>query len=646
MESQDNNSSIEKMKRGLYSRGNRPETGHENRRLAKKNYEVAEDWTREDKENLEEKPVFIKEKNKMSFVVKFLITSILFFVIASGIAFYRFYWGSNTISANNIEISIAGPVSVSGGQKISLDIKIDNNNKTDLKGADLRVEYPDGTRAVDDLETELKRTRDELGDIPQGQSATKMVEAILFGEEKSKKEIKVTVEYRVSGSSAIFYKEKIYDVVISDSPVSIEVSGLKEINVNQGIDFMVTIRSNSSNPIRNLLLKAEYPFGFIFADSSQKTVDQNNNLWSIGDLSPGEKKSIKIYGKFQGQDGEDKVLRFWTGIASNKDEKIIATTLVDSKAEVSIKKPFIGIQVALDGNTENEFVAKSSKIIRADITWKNNLTTAIQDAEIHIRFKGNALNKSSVSTEQGFYRSIDNTIIFDKTKNPSFESIAPGESGNLSFSFGSLSSYVGGSPLITEPLISMDIVANGKRLEGNNVPQEVLHTATKNVKITTDVRLSSRAVHWSGPFENTGPMPPKAESETTYTVIWTITNTSNKIKDAKVVATLPVYARWLSKINPSNQNISFNSVGSEVVWDVGDIESGAGISNSPKEVAFQISFLPSLSQEGQSPVILNESTLSGMDSFTLTPVGETRPSLTTTLKTDPDFKYNEDKVVK
>lgn len=645
MEFQDNNSSIERIKRGLYSRDSRPGTGGRSRRLKNESYEAASDWSHEGEEIPEKKPIFLKEKKGMTFVAKFLIVSILFFLIASGIAFYRFYWGSNTISANNIEISIIGPVSVSGGEKISLDIKVDNNNKTDLKSANLRVEYPEGARAIDDLKTELKRTRDTLGDISQGESAVKRVEAILFGEEKSKKEIKITVEYRISGSSAIFYKEKIYEVVISDSPVNIEISGLKEINANQAIDFSVTVVSNSSSPIRNLLLKAEYPFGFVFTDSSEKSLDPNNNLWSIGDLSPGQKKTIKIYGKLQGQDGENKVLRFTTGISSDKDEKVIATPLVTSLAEVSIKKPFIGIQVALDGNSANEFVAKSSKIIRADVAWKNNLTTPVKDVEIQIRFKGDALNKSSVSAEQGFYRSIDDTIIFDKTKIPALASIAPGESGNLSFSFGSLSSYSGDSSFMTKPSISLDIVANGKRLEGDNVPQEVLYSATRIVKIATDARLSSRALHWSGPFESSGPMPPKADNETTYTVIWTITNTSNKIKDAKVTATLPLYVKWLSRVNSDIENISFNSADSEVVWDVGDIEASAGIDSPPREIAFQISFLPSLSQVGQNPVILNESILSGKDSFTSTVVGETRPSLTTTLKSDPDFKYTEDKVV-
>ncbi|MBM2817504.1 MAG: protein of unknown function with transrane region [Parcubacteria group bacterium] len=646
MESQDNNSSIERLKRGLYSRDIRARTDRKNRRLKNESYDVESDWSHEGEEILEKKPIFFKEKRGVAFVTKFLIVSILFFLIASGIAFYKFYWGSNTISANNIEISIVGPVSVSGGEKISLDIKVDNKNKTDLKAADLRVEYPEGSRAIDDLETELKRTRDSIGDIPQGESAVKRVEAILFGEEKIKKEIKITVEYRISGSSAIFYKEKIYEIVISDSPVNIEVSGLKEVNANQAVDFSVTVVSNSPSPIRNLLLKAEYPFGFVFADSSEKSLDPDNSLWSIGDLSPGQKKTIKIYGKLQGQDGEDKVLRFTTGIANDKDEKIIATPLVTSIAEVLIKKPFIGIQVALDGSTANEFVSKSGRIIRADVVWKNNLATQIKDAEILIKFKGDVLNESSVSSEFGFYRSADNTIIFDKTKIPAFASIAPGESGNLSFSFGSLNSYSGESSLVTEPSISMDIAASGKRLEGNNVPQEVLYSSKRIVKIATDARLSSRSLHWNGPFQNTGPMPPKVENETTYTVVWTITNTSNRIKDAKVTATLPIYTKWLSQVSPGTENVSFNSAGSEIVWDVGDIEAGAGIDSPPKEVAFQISLFPSVSQIGQSPVILNESSLTGTDIFTSTLVGETRPNLTTTFRTDPDFKYSEDTVVK
>ncbi|MDE1988692.1 MAG: hypothetical protein KGI39_03265, partial [Patescibacteria group bacterium] len=371
----------------------------------------------------------------------------------------------------------------------------------------------------------------------------------------------------------------------------------------------------------------------------------NNDVWSIGDLSPGDKKTVKIYGKLEGQDGEDKVLRFTAGIASDIDERTIATALVTSLASISIKKPFIGIDIAFEGATAGDnFASQSSKIIRANILWKNNLATPVTDAEIQIKFKGNALNKASVSAERGFYRSIDDTIVINKTDDPSLASLVPGQSGNFNFSFGSLNSYAGGTEPIKEGVITLDIVASGKRLQGDNVPQEVLYSATKTVKISTDLKLTSRIIHWSGPFQNTGPMPPKAEKETTYTIIWTVINTSNKVKDAKVAATLPVYVKWVSKINPDNENISFNPASSEVVWNIGDVEAGAGIDNKPKEVAFQVSLLPSVSQIGQSPIVLNDAVLSGTDSFTSTSVGETRPSLSTALRTDPDFKYFEDKV--
>lgn len=647
MESQhNNNDNIDKLKSGLYSREHLFVPSGRIRRLKGVTYDMGSDWSHEGEEKIEEKPVFFEDKKGVSFASKILIVSILFFIIASGVAFYKFYWGANTISANNIEILVTGPVSVSGGEKLSLDVKVYNKNKIDLNAADLRVEYPEGARALEDLKTELKRSRDALGDIPQGGSASKIIGVILFGEEKSKKEIKISVEYRVPGSSAIFYKEKIYEIVVSDSPVNIEITGLKEINANQIMDFTVVVASNSSNLIKNLLLKAEYPFGFIFTDSSEKSISPNNDIWSVGDLSPGKKKTIKIYGKFAGQDGEDKVLRFTAGIASDKDERTIATPLVTYLAAISIKKPFIGIELALDGDISNNFISKSSKLIRADIIWKNNLTTPIENVEIQVKFQGDSLNKESVSVDNGFYRSIDNTIIFDKTSNPALASIGAGESGNLSFSFGNLSSYNGVDKPFKEAALSLDIVASGKRLQGDNVPQEVLYSATKIVKMATDLRLSSRAVHWSGPFQNTGPMPPKADNETTYTIIWTVTNTSNKIKNAKVVATLPIYVKWISKISPNNENISFNVSSAEVVWDVGDVEAGAGIDSPPKEAAFQISLLPSVSQIGQSPMILSESVLSGTDTFASSDVGDTRSSLSTILKTDPDFKSSDDQVAR
>ena len=84
-------------------------------------------------------------------------------------------------------------------------------------------------------------------------------------------------------------------------------------------------------------------------------------MWGI--CCQGEEKNDKNQRETWRTGREDKVFRFTAGIASDKDEKMIATPLVTSLAPISIKKPFIGIELALDDSVANDFVSKNSKII-------------------------------------------------------------------------------------------------------------------------------------------------------------------------------------------------------------------------------------------------------------------------------------------
>ncbi len=54
----------------------------------------------------------------------FFIGAIGFFIIASAFGAYMFFAGSNTVSADNIEINILGNAFVSGGEELPLKIEI------------------------------------------------------------------------------------------------------------------------------------------------------------------------------------------------------------------------------------------------------------------------------------------------------------------------------------------------------------------------------------------------------------------------------------------------------------------------------------------------------------------------------------------
>ena len=504
------------------------------------------------------------------------------------------------------------------------------------------IEYPAGSRVAGSLEEELTRQREVIGRIAAGWEGRRTIKSVLFGEKESIQSIKMTLEYRIKGSNAIFFKDKQYELAIKSSPIIFTVDGPKEINAGQDIDFDITLTSNTSEMLRNLLVKAEYPFGFSFLESKPASADQDN-LWDIGDLPPGEKRTIFIKGSIQGQNEEERTFRFYAGIASEKNEQEIGAQIVSLTHSVSIKRPFIDLVLSINNDSSPEYIAELGEKIQMNVIWTNNLPSKLLNGKIEVKLSGVALDRSSVSPKNGgFFRSSDNTIVWDKNNNPDLAEISPGGRGVVGFSFSPLTSISGAQNQDINILSTM----SGSQVLPSGPPQNVVSSSEKLIKLASSLNLSSRLVYYVGPLENRGPMPPVAEQETTYTVIWNITNTLNDASNVSVRATLPSYVGWADFATPSQENITFDSLSREVVWNVGEVRAGTGFLSSSKEAAFQVVFTPSLSQVGSSPIVVSDSRMTGQDKYTSKPLSSTKPAMTTRLTTDPNFKSGDETVVK
>lgn len=619
---------IRQLQEKLYSRDTQniePISGH---RLEKESFNVKEDWQEEapiPKPFLDDTPMTKSAKPwfKIQITSAILIISMLFFVGAAVYAGFSFFRGSNLVSGDNIDIGISGPVSVPGGEKLSLDVSITNRNRALLRLSELIVEYPKGTRRADDLGIELTNERILIGDILPGESVQKNITAVLFGEEKSAADIKLSLEYRIVGSNAIFSKEAPYEIVISSNPISLTVSSPKEAVSGQGLTLSVEVRSNSTEVIKNILVKAQYPSGFTFRSASPTSLS-DNKTWKLGDLPPGEKRTITIQGVLLGENEDTRVFRFETGIASLRDEREIVTPFAGFKQEIAIKKPFISLSIAVNGNKDEEVVARRDSPIRVDLSYINNLQVPVQDVTITLNLSGLALDKNGVEPEAGFYQSINNTVLWDKSSVTALQEVAPGEGGTVSLTLTPKQNTI-----IKNPEIILTGNVNGRRVEEGNVPEEIVATVTRHIKMQSDVALISASSYSSGPIKNTGPIPPKAEKETTYTVTWTITNGSNDLTDTAVKASLPLYVRFLGEVTPSSEDLVFNKVGGTVTWNAGVVRAGVGSSLPVKTVSFKVGLTPSVNQVGQTPILVNETSLETNDRFTDTSINLSRPALTT-----------------
>ena len=636
-------SRIEEIGKKLYSTSFKDRSVFET--LKKGEYEVSDTWT----PPKEEGPLggAASEPPHNRLLKKVLILSFSFFLIAVGIAGLYFFKGSNLLSANNIEISIEGPVSLAGGDTLTMGILITNNNDAAIESANLLIEYPEGSYASTESKEALPRIKKSLGKINARQTVHETANAVLFGESNTEKNIHITLEFRLEGSNATLEKKKEYRIGITSSPVDVAIDMLKEANSGQEVEVAVHLKSNSSTPLTVLVFSIDYPFGFRFKNANPSP-QYDNKMWILGDLAPSAERVVKIKGVLEGQDEEEKIFRVYAGTQNDRDARALGITYNSVSKSIFIKKPFLALDMVIDNDTANEHISSSGKIVRVDVLWENNLPTKIIDGQIQVKLRGDIINRYSIAVGNGgFYRSLDDTIVWDsKSGNEALAVIEPGEKGSASFSF-SFQPLVSkdGRKAFANPEVTIEVTARGRRVSDTNVPEEINTVAVKKIKVESGMSLASRAVYYAGPLKNTGPLPPKVNQETTYTIIWTITNSSNDVSSAIVRTTLPTYVKWLGIVSPDSENVTYNEIGGEVVWNAGAIPAGTGINRATREVAFQVSFLPSISQINQAPFLTSEIVISGNDNFTHTTLRDTKRALSIKLSTDSIFLENQGIVV-
>jgi hypothetical protein len=494
-------------------------------------------------------------------------------------------------------------------------------------------------RSTDNIEEELTSESFSLGDIESGKTARQKIDAFIFGKKEEVKEFNITVEYRVPNSNALFYKEKVHQITIDSSPVIITSTYPKEVNSNQSIEFAVEIASNSGETLGDFLLNIEYPFGFTFSTASPAP-SFASNTWKMN-IGSGEKRTIRVRGTIAGQDNEERVFKVNAGTASPDDERKIGVLFTSSNESIRVERPFIGVDLSLGGGASGVVGAGG---VSADLTIINNLPERIYNATVEARFSGAAFSENSVNAGSGgFFRSVDDTILWDRRSIAALGELGPGEDIGMDFRFTPLSYQ--SIPSGASPEIKVRVRVAGERILSSGAVESIESIEEKTIKLATNLALNPRIVRGQGSIENSGPIPPKADTETTYTVIWNLSNTFNSANNIEVKAVLPQYVKWTNVKSPASEDITFNPTTNEVLWRVSQIAAGAGYKSAAKEVQFQISFLPSVSQINSTPELMGPVAIKGTDRVTNTPINSTAPALTTSFSSDSSFRSGDDKVV-
>jgi hypothetical protein len=547
-----------------------------------------------------------------------VIVGLVFFVGALLVASVLMFWGGNTISGENISITVSGTEVVGGGDVYEFQVAVANQNNVPIESSTLIVSYPKGTHSATGPDKELTTERHTLDSVGTGELVNVPLKVRMYGEESEKKEIKVWLEYRVRGSNATFekYADPLH-LTVTTSPVIVTLDAPQSMASGQEVSIDVVIQSNSDEPMTNLLVKAFYPEGFDFTSSDPDTLS-GEDTWKVARLDARTKTVITVKGLLTA--GEDDTPRFSATVGVPKEESPnnLASQLATGNVEIDIEQPSLEPRVSINGSRGESVVVQSDGDVRVDIEYANILSSAIEDGKVVVTLSGNAVADYRVETTASYDESA-HTITWDYEEFSNLKEIVPGNSVDISFTLTPKN--------ITRrtPEMRIEVTTEGKRESEGQSAQSLTGTTLRTIKVEGAPVLTAVTNFTEGPFTNTGPVPPVVGKVTQYTYLLTASAGVNDLTGIEVTAILPASVSWLDLVT-SGDTVTFNSTTRTMKWTIGDLNV-----KEQAMVGVQVSFTPEANQTGKTPTILETVRLKATDRFTGTTVRSEAAALTTSL---------------
>lgn len=536
-------------------------------------------------------PIHI-EKNSVSFGVKLFFISVLLLVVSLSYTAYRVMSERNTVSSANIDVVLSLKPYVEGGEVVPLTIEIQNRNLLELQNSSVTVSYKKGFSSQN--ESEEIHERIEIGNIEKNEVKREEKNIQLFGGEAEAKDVIVKFEYKVAGSNAVFSKVVSVSTIIKTPSVSVHLDGPTTLSQGQVGTYTVNVKNNTSTTTTPFVVSVTVPPSFKIESTDPKLTGKDV-FWNIDQLKIGESKQISITGYFSSTNSTEKTTIHTTvGISSNNSKNITTVYASDLKDITISVSP---IKLALASNEGSSGYLKYGDRTAFVLTYKNVSDKTIRNLEMDVHITGTAPVINSITDDgSGYYDSIKQIISWNKSTLPNLEVLQPGEEGSVRF-------YV---PIISKGINLPDLKINITSVADLIAPKDTTASLSRSWIVKGTASLNAWTAYKISPFENTGPVPPKANTETSYT-LHMIASAQNTLEDSKVSFVLPIYTTW-KNVFTASQNITYDEKSKTVIWDIGEIQSGKIVTAD-----IQVVVSPSQSHVGKAPPITGGIVFEGLE---------------------------------
>lgn len=603
--------SLDDIKRNLYKNEADPNlSSHKPDKYDPENVPLVLNNTPGEQDAWKEKEYNLGKEGKKAVKIGAIALGIIIFLSASvaGVYWYR----KTSFSQDRVTLSVSGPSEVMSGKLLTYEISYKNDNRAGLKDASLRMVFPDSFKPEENpnfkMDSPVSGTYD-LGQIT-GRSEGKVT---LNGRAYAPKSALIYMEgnlsYNPSSYSAQFVSRNRLGISVISTPLELEVVAPQSISSGNEVNYLINYKNSSEEDFDSVKIKAEYPDGFSYAASDPRPFE-SNNIWYIGRVPAGQTGKIVVSGKLEGESDQVKTAKILIG----SSEK--GTFVSYNEAETETKIVSSPLAISQTVNKLASLNVNAGDLLLFEINYKNNAGTGMRDVIVTENLDSPVLDYTTLDSEGGAFDSSTKTITWKAPDYAALKNLDSGQSGTIKFSI-----KVKEILPITSGNDKNFVISSISKIDSPDVPtpvnsNKIISGNRMDMRLNSKLILNALGYYSDGNIENSGPIPPKVDEETTFAMHWKILNISNDISDVKVESSLPTGAVFTGKIYPEDTNVEYNERTNEISWNVGNISAGVGVLSSAREVSFQVKIKPSANQVGKEVQLLESSKISAKDLFT------------------------------
>lgn len=504
---------------------------------------------------------------------------------------------------------------LASGDSQSFAIHIENNSSVSLADASLAMSFPDGfvlAEAPEAADGNLLA----IDTLAPGESRSFRYAGDIFATPGADETIMATLSYRQADRQAEEVKVARIVNTVRDSRIQLTTQFPDRLIAGTTVPVSLSVQNESD---RALPISIPLPLGngLSLVERSVSTGSSTPESWDISSLAPGETAQLTASLRVD-VPADTTTLSARLAASIYVNETYIPQGPVD--ASFQILHPGLSGSVSMSaGRTQ------PGTNLTATIQLQNTGDSTLTDVIVLVPVDRNTINSSRFAS-QNIGRFVGNDFRIDATHNAGLLSLEPGASRSIELSV-PLRSYIAGEDISfrLSPRMSASIEGISSRIERPIAPGDAVAVGT-----SLSVSAESRYYTNEGDQLGRGPLPPRVGKETKYWAIIRIDNSSSRVNDVVLRATLPAGVSWTERSSVSHgAPVVYNEGNREITWQLNDMWAGqsAGINA-------ELSVTPGANAVGNHLPLLQNIRISGFDSYIQEQLSASTANIATDLPQD------------